>query len=350
VATAWIAPHRREIPTCQTLGFGLDSQLVSWRLAFCTLIDTHRQRIGGPPKGPTMTLEELLRLYLRSRHVGREHAGQLASAVRSLSAWLSRPATTDDLSRDNATGWLNSLSPGLSAASVNRYRRNLLALWNFAADLEVCRPPRKVPRVTEPQRIPVAWSMDDFCRLLEAADQATGFWAGIPAALCWRAGLLLLWDTAARIGELLVARTSEFDAASATWLVPAEHRKGRRADKLYRLHPETVTAVLATCPEDRHSLWPFPSARRQVWPAFKEVLGIAGLPADRAHLFHCIRRTSESHAAAVMGIAWAAAATGHSEAVARASYVSPLIAAPPALVDVLPRPHSPTGPRFRIVG
>jgi len=69
----------------------------------------------------------------------------------------------------------------------------------------------------------------------------------------------------------------------------------------------------------------------------ERLLAKAGLPADRKHLFHCLRRTSESYAAAARGISWAAERVGHSESVARRRYVSPAIAAGESLCDVLPR-------------
>lgn len=62
-----------------------------------------------------------------------------------------------------------------------------------------------------------------------------------------------------------------------------------------------------------------------------------GLPSGRRWKFHCLRRSSESHAAAVLGVAATAEIVGHSEAVARRHYIAPSVVQPKALIDVLPR-------------
>jgi hypothetical protein len=87
-------------------------------------------------------------------------------------------------------------------------------------------------------------------------------------------------------------------------------------------------------------LFPFPHGDRRLWEHLKAILRAAGLPADRTHMFHCFRRSTESYAAAARGIQWAADAIGHSAAVAKRSYVARAIAPGPKLIDAIPRPDT----------
>ena len=108
--------------------------------------------------------------------------------------------------------------------------------------------------------------------------------------------------------------------------MPAEHRKGRRRDRLYTLHAQTMEVFRSTLPSPRRRVFPFPYKHRQIWSHLKRILDAAGLPSDKKHMYHCLRRSAESYAAAERGAQWAADAVGHAVEVARRSYISPLIA------------------------
>jgi integrase len=286
-----------------------------------------------------MSLWDLLSDYLASRlDAGPCWRSQLSAAIAHLERHLGRPAETSDLTRPVILEWLRWLGGRLAPRSVNSYRTCLLALWGHAAGLGLASPPYRLPRRKVPRRLPVVWTIEEVGRLLSACDLVEGFWGDVPARACWRMGLLILWDTGCRIGTLLKAKVADVHLDAGTWFVPAASIKGSSADRLFRLHAQTVGAVRETLRGRRDLLLPFPACRRQVWRYFRRLLELAGLSADRSRMFHCLRRTSESYAAAVRGPAWAAAAVGHSLAVAEASYISPLIAPPPALIDALPRP------------
>jgi hypothetical protein len=75
-----------------------------------------------------------------------------------------------------------------------------------------------------------------------------------------------------------------------------------------------------------------------LWEKFHSLLESAGLPSDRRHCFHCVRKSAESYAAVRCGVEQAAAMVGHGVGIARASYIDPRICPPMSLVDHLPRP------------
>ena len=122
--------------------------------------------------------------------------------------------------------------------------------------------------------------------------------------------------------------------------MPAEHRKGRRSDREYSLHPDTCELIRITLAYPRERLFPFPFNRRQIWIHLHKILHLANLPTGWRFGFHCLRRTTESYAANAKGIEWAADAIGHSVEVARRSYISPAIVVQHRLCDAIPRPFS----------
>ena len=290
------------------------------------------------------TLSGFLDTYLLDRlDLARGTVGQMRIAVRLLGQYIQGEPTLADLTKPTLLAWMRWLTKGRAPATVNSKRRAILCLWNAAADQDLCPPPPKIAKLKEPRRIPVAWTLPEVERLFGAIDKLPGRWEGVPVACCWRLAVLLLWDSGARLDALMRARPRDVDLTHAVWHVPAEHIKGRREDREFRLHPQTVAAVAASLPSGRRLLFPFPCGRRQVWLHLKRILRSAGLPDDRKRMFHCLRRSAESYAAAERGVAWAASAIGHSVAVARKSYVSPAICQPPALVEALPRPKLSNG-------
>ena len=75
---------------------------------------------------------------------------------------------------------------------------------------------------------------------------------------------------------------------------------------------------------------------RQYWSHLKQIVDAAGLPSDKKHMYHCLRRSAESTPSGARADG-AADAVGHAVEVARRSYISPLVHGP-QLVKALPRP------------
>lgn len=285
-----------------------------------------------------MLLTELCRLYCDGRlNLSAGAADQLRYAVRAFAAWLNREPILADLTKMQVIAFLRAYAADHSPATANSKRSALLTLWRAAAEEGYLPQPPRIEKLRAPERLPVVWTLAEMRQLLDAAELVEGEWHDVPTRLCWRFGLLCLWDSAARIGELLTAELTDVDLTAGTWYAPANHRKGRRADKLYRLHGDTLAAIRESLAWPRKLLWPFPHKRGQVWRHFERLLLLAGLPSGAKRKFHCVRRTAETYAAAERGDAWAAEVVGHSLSVARASYINPLVALRPALIDALPR-------------
>ena len=306
---------------------------------------------------PSSTLWDLLKEYRRERNLVPGSVEQIDTPVRHFGRFLYQPlfspnrspdARIGDLNKPNLLDWIEwRRGNGIAPSTINSQRAALVSLWSFAADLEIIPPPPRIKRLPEPEESPVAWSLAEFCAILESARALSGEWEGVPRSLCWEIVLGVLWDTAARVSEIFHAELAEIDLEAGRWRVPAAKRKGRRRGKLYKLHPDTVAIIRHSLVEPRQWLIPYPRRATAKKPIntfrdhYKRIICDAGLPTDREHLFHCIRRTSESYAAASKGIKWAAEAVGHGEAVARKSYIAQTIVEPPALIEALPRPAPP---------
>ena len=291
------------------------------------------------------TLEHFLdNGYLRGRWLDPKTRQQMLISVGLLDRWAEetkRPAPVPiaALSRDLLIDWMEWLRRDRSPKTVNNKRGDVMTLWREANAQGKCGPVDTVRKLPEPRRQPVAWTIKQVEAIFDECNRMSGTWQGVPVGLAWRIGFLLFWDTAGRLNEVLLAEMKDLRTADGTLYVPAEHRKGKRADKIYPLHRQTWEAILESLPSDRRLVFPFPWKRGQIWYHLKRILRSAGLPDDRAHMFHCFRRSAESYAARDRGAQWAADAVGHSLQVAKRHYISDAIAPGPSLIDALPRPQ-----------
>ena len=301
---------------------------------------------------PWSALDYVRDVYARERlDLSEVSRKKLETDCRVLEAWNDgAPFLLRELSREAIIDWMRWLAETRKAspATVNTKRATIMAIWADAADKGYAPPlpnPRsqaeRIPKRIEPERIPVTWSLAEIDQLFAGCAKLKGEWSGVPLSLCWITALLLFWDTGCRLAEVRSAKVKNMDVDRRFLLCPAEDRKGRRRDRIYPLHQQTIDVYRATLPTERELVFPFPFCKRQLQIHLSKLLTLAGLPSDAKHKFHCLRRSAESYAAAERGLQWAADAVGHSVAVAKKSYVSPVIAPGPVLIDALPRPALP---------
>lgn len=289
-----------------------------------------------------MTLFELIDRYAARRLVGKAKSTELKyrRIARDLGKMLGRMPTVEDLTDDNVADLMaRKLAAGRSPYTVNDARSKLVALWTFAAKRGLCSRFPDVDRLHEPESAPVAWTEQQLADVFAACELAIGEMGGVPGPLWWRALISVLWDTGERIGAVLSLEWTRL--ADGVLHVPADRRKGKTRDKLYTLHPDTVAILQRT--SEYHSgplMFPASCTYQSLFNRLRSMLRRAGLPHDRKHLFHCLRRSVASHAAACG--ADASRLMDHSDPViTRRYYLDPRIVPAPKAVDVLFRPGSP---------
>jgi integrase len=222
-----------------------------------------------------------------------------------------------------------------SAHTTNEARAKLVALWNYAAKQHLTTVFPDVSKLPAPERLPVAWTVSDFQALLRAAAQLKGQVAGMPAADWWTALLLLGWATGERRTALLSFGWSDFRGPDRI-VARAETRKGRDRDRLYELPPWCLAAV-RKLPRVAAQLLPWDRSEGTYFNEFARLLKVAGLPNDRWHKTHALRRSHASHLAAA-GVD-ASKCLGHSTPqVTYTHYLDPGIVGADTNAQLLPDP------------
>lgn len=220
---------------------------------------------------------------------------QFRVSLRNLAIFLGRPPRVSDLSDTtvlDAMYWM--IDRGRKPATANRLRSNLLALWRYACRRAWLRRWPDAEKMREPERIPVAWTRDELRRLWGACETQVGSFCGVPCGAWWSVLHSLAWDGAERINAILCLRREDVSLSAGTALFRAESRKGRTRDRLVRLHGSTVETIRTIWRPERALLLPWPFSRCYLWLRYGRLLRDAGLPHDRAHKFHAMRRSAAS--------------------------------------------------------
>ncbi len=213
-------------------------------------------------------------------------------SLKSFDLTLGRAATMQDLTDLHLARHLGRVSAkGRAAATINKDRAQLLAIWRFACQRGYLSVWPNVPAEIEPKRTPQAWLPDELLRIQHAIRQEDGYIGGCPASDFWNALFLVILDTAERIGAVMKIEWSQLQNHWIT--VPAEHRKGKRRDRQYPLSPETVEA-LGKIPRLDKRVFCWPYNKHFLWGKWGNILKRAGVSDDRKSKFHRLRRTVAS--------------------------------------------------------
>jgi integrase len=309
---------------------------------------------AGPPKAVNPAMEDgtLWHFFQTVYKPQRLSAASPASVedfecvIRSFYRFAERAILVTDFSDELLAAYMEDLrSNDRARATVNKHRRVLCALWRFAKRRKLVPEHPDVDPLRDLQRIPTAWSAEEMARIIKAGTQHPGAIASvagaIPAGQFWEAFLRTAYDTGVRVTALLSIRRDAVDLESGFVRIDAESQKHRR-DGLYKLSPETLTAIRAAWKPPRDLLFPWPYDRwgRQ-WPClnneYRRILARAGLPNGNKDLFHRIRRTVATLITAAKGIEVACRHLGHSSVQVTQGYVDPSKLPNMYAADLLPR-------------
>ena len=235
-------------------------------------------------------------------------------SIGYFTAYLRHEATIDDLDDAKVMGcmeWIVAREPeglGLSVRTANKTRDQLVALWNFLARKgAVTHGWPEVPSLPEPARTPIGWTPQQLKLLWEMCAAQRGLIGGVPTDLWWLGIHYVAYDTLERIGavrKLQWKGVIGLDEGGTVWAnFPPEVRKGRKSDNTCKLHAHTADVLRAIRDNspDTDSVFPWPKNHTYLHTRYRELRSRAGLPTDRYHSFHCIRRTGASFAEAAGG-------------------------------------------------
>jgi len=215
-------------------------------------------------------------------------------SIKCFGQTLGRRAGLTDFTDEAVSQHLARLiGDGYSPYSVNKERSQLLAIWNFAARKKHVDRFPDVEAERCPTRVPQAWLEREMAALFQACQAESGSVSGVPARDWWAALLLVIWDTAERIGAVRQLQWEHLDTAG--WLlIPAELRKGKREDKHFHLGADTRAALESIRQPERSLIFPWPFSDTLIYSRYKRILRRAGLPTDYRSMFHRLRRTVAS--------------------------------------------------------
>jgi len=285
------------------------------------------------------TLNDVFAAYIR-RNLPLENVSTVRQFRINLARWagfIGRLPTINDLNNDAVSEVMaRMVREGLSARTANKFRDNILALWRFLCREGLLNKWPDVKAFAEPHRIPTAWTKSQLAKLWKACATSSGMIGFVPAADWWLALHSVAWDSGERIGGLLGVTWLDIDLDRRWIVVRAETRKGHREDKLSRLHP-TTCKLLEKFPSQSGIVFAWPYHHDYLWNKYTNLLRKAGLPTDREHKFHCLRKSSASYFEAAGGSAQEL--LGHSDGrITKRHYLDPRILKPRQASDLLFRP------------
>jgi integrase len=264
-------------------------------------------------------------------------------SIRSFGKFLGRDPRLSDLTDETVNRYLCYFRElPRSPSTVNKERANLAAIWRFACRKKYLEIWPDVPKDVQPEIVPVAWLPEELTRLFSQAGRMDGWIGGVPAGKWWLALLSVCWDSGERISAVLSLRWTDLDLEGGWMVAPARTRKGGRSDEAYRLHPDTLAALMAIREPRREEVFPWPYKSSYIWQRYAKVLKLAGLPSDRKSKFHRIRKSVGSYVKAAGGDP--TETLRHRDSRTTRAYLDPRVCGPKQAVDFLFRPKDSPQP------
>jgi integrase len=273
-------------------------------------------------------------IYIPLKQIGKHTETLYKITISEFGKSLGHEPTLADLDDLKVARFLAKRVRERQPATAAKDRSQIRAMWELAARRRMVEMWPTISLVRVPERVPEAWFADEVRMILESAAKETTKYGDIPAALWWRALLLVCYDTGERVGSIVSLRWR--DIRGRTILYSAENRKGKRRDILRTISADTEAALNEIRRQPNDLVFPFPRAKSYLWKRLEIILKRAGLPANRSCKFHKIRKTTASYAQAA-GLS-AQALLDHADPKTTRKYLDPRIVTPDTNApDILPK-------------
>lgn len=236
-----------------------------------------------------MNISELTKVYISERDNTENYNQQLEFCIRHLNNFVGRDLSPAALNCDLVNRWITHLQEtcDLSPSSVARYRRAVITIWKFAADLDRCEYPivRRIKRVKLVHKPPQAFNIPEVASLVESAKQERGIYGeGIRRGLFWASIIGTAYDTGLRRGDILAL---PFDVSDGKPFQVVESKTGRV--QLRQISPRVCEWIRVS--GERNLAFPWSLGIREFPDHFNRIRERAGI--KRGH-FKWLRRTNGS--------------------------------------------------------
>jgi integrase len=282
-------------------------------------------------KGNAMLLSDLLERYALMRSLKSSSVLLYEMLIDRLSRHLGHEATTADLDdlvigrylrwRAEAPGYRGRMP---SAASVQKDKVMLAAIWNYAARKKFVAEFPELPRIKVPKRIPTgrAYTADDVAALVRRAMLRCGHTGGLPSNWWWATLIYTIYCTGERYEATTSLRWAQVDLDRRRVVFLGSTRKGATRDIERAITQELAEMLAKHRRGDDDLVWPWDRRSRSQWASLKLLCSKAGV---RYRGFHGLRRTAASYAALAGGRAAATQLLDHSDPNLQRVYVDPVI-------------------------
>lgn len=241
-----------------------------------------------------MLLTELCEDYISSNPdiQSLETARLLRLSAAHFNNFVGHEASATLLLDKNLAGFIQHRRRlGRAETTVERETAKLFTLARHAANLGLVPEPHfRVKKASV--EAPIAFMRHEVRALFRATRRYTRNVGHVPGDIYFTAVLLVCWDTAERIGAILKIRKSDIDLRGR-W-VTIRVRKQRGAPITRRIRRDTARAIRRLLEHhDSEELFQV-IGEKSLYYHLNQLLKAAGLPTDRRHKFHCLRRSHAS--------------------------------------------------------
>lgn len=249
-----------------------------------------------------MQLDDALRIYIEqnARITSKQTGRRYRTTTNSLTRFLRRTATTDDLTADVYGRWIAWRRRHVTPGTVRGDAEKLLAIWRWLA----VRGLSSSPDVQLPGKIyrtPKTFSDAEMAKLWQASRQSPWSVGTVPGKVFWPALVSVLYETAERITPVLSSEWSHYDLLRGYVTFPAESRKGGLDDSVKPLGKATCHALVRL---EAYTAGCRPFGERTpatVRKRFEQLLREAGIEHSRRKKFHGLRSRAATDIAAAGG-------------------------------------------------
>jgi len=181
-----------------------------------------------------------------------------------------------------------------AAASVQKDKSHLSALWSFGARKRLVEEFPDLPRLRVPTRPPRGYTVEEVSALIRAARTCQGSIGDLPAPWVWMTLFQSLWFTGERIGSHLKLKWSEVDVEQCRITFLGENRKGGIETIQRAISPELAKLLAARRGAPGDLVWPWLQHREpgSIFQTFRKIAARAGV---KPRGFHAIRKASGSY-------------------------------------------------------
>lgn len=254
---------------------------------------------------------------IRSPHTER----LIRTSIKHFAAFLDRIPEVCHFTDKQIAGYIQHRRKlGRAEATIEREVAKLMSLWRYAA-AKGFAPPHTIRLKKAKVDTPVAFLKWEVRALFRAAKKYRATIGGAPGNIVMLSILGVCFDTAERIGALEQVEWSDVNLRGRWITIRSRKNGGRTLTRELRRSTAKQLRLLAECGVSK----PFGFVHRgTLYHHLENLLKAAGLPTDRRHKFHCLRRSHASYVKAAGGDA--RESLDHAdEAMTRVRYYDPRI-------------------------